>query len=126
MLDLDTQRHALDAILGRSPDVQRLIQKLGEPIEGQDEIEIAAAFHEKYIVTVRLDYDCFLRWCALAAEGKLRRGLKEYTTCSGCGGTISDERLVVNPWACFCTACQERLDREGSEAPVATRIEEFV
>ncbi|MGB7958211.1 MAG: TraR/DksA C4-type zinc finger protein [Minisyncoccia bacterium] len=126
MLNLDTQRHALGAILGRSPDVQRLIQKLGEPIEGQDEGEIASEFHEKHIVTVRLEYDCFLRWSALAAESKLRMGSEEYTTCSRCGGTISDERLTANPWACLCTLCQEQQECEGSGAPVARTIEEFV
>ena len=125
MLDLTAQRRALYTILaGQSHGPKATDSKLAEPIEGQDNLEVASEFHEKHIVVVRLDYDRFVMLCALAADGKLRAGRETYTCCSDCGGTISDERLLVNPWACFCTTCQEL--QEGSEAPVATTIEEFV
>jgi DnaK suppressor protein len=39
----------------------------------------------------------------------------EYGACEGCGGLISEERLMAVPHARFCIACKEKEDNHKSE-----------
>jgi DnaK suppressor protein len=37
-----------------------------------------------------------------------------FGTCLGCEEQIAEKRLKAVPWAAYCVACQERIDRQRS------------
>ncbi len=49
----------------------------------------------------------------LIEEAMQRLKDNEYGECLDCGDKISQERLMVKPYACYCIACKSRMEKEG-------------
>ncbi len=108
-LDLAAARASLVA------ERRRLLDELGEPIEGPGQMtygsQAAAATHvfeQQRDLALRDRSQAELRRVD-AALAKLDTGT--YGTCDGCGGPIPAERLEAIPWAATCIDCARKAGR---------------
>jgi RNA polymerase-binding protein DksA len=111
----DALRMAARATLEAERD--RLRAELSEEIESPGQMtygsQAAAATH-----VFEQQRDLALRERAqlhlAQVEGALERlDGDRFGICRRCGGPIADARLEALPWAAYCIACQQIVDREG-------------
>jgi DnaK suppressor protein len=55
------------------------------------------------------------------ALSRIARGI--YGECQHCEEAISPKRMAAVPWAAFCVACQEKIDRREIEIDESTDLE---
>lgn len=108
-VDLDAARASLLA------ERQRLLEELGEPIEGPGQMtygsQAAAATH-----VFEQQRDLALRDRSRAELQRIEAALARldggtYGTCESCGGPIAPERLQAIPWAATCIDCARKGGR---------------
>lgn len=108
-VDLDAARASLLA------ERQRLLEELGEPIEGPGQMtygsQAAAATH-----VFEQQRDLALRDRSRAELQRIEAALARldggtYDTCESCGGPIAPERLQAIPWAATCIDCARKGGR---------------
>ena len=110
--------HSLDAAAARSSleaERGRLLEELGEPIEGPGQMTYgsqAAAASEVFAQ----QRDLALRDRSRAELGRVDAALRAldagtYGTCSSCGQPIAPERLEAIPWSSTCIDCARKASR---------------
>jgi DnaK suppressor protein len=85
-----------------------------EPVP--DNLDAALLAAERESATNELKRTLLLRQIEVALE-RLQAG--KYGSCINCGQEIPENRLNAVPWAIYCIACQEVVDR------VQTRVQMF-
>lgn len=94
---------------------QRLLDELGEPIEGPGQMtygsQAAAATH-----VFEQQRDLALRDRSRAALVQVEAALRAiddgaYGRCTSCGSPIAPERLEAIPWAATCIDCARKAGR---------------
>lgn len=97
---------------------ETLLHQLGEDYQDRiltirDEEDLAQADLQEDIVIEAMK----ARKTELEAisQALWRMDRMEYGKCLDCGRWIELERLEARPWASYCLACKEKLEREGKD-----------
>jgi DnaK suppressor protein len=110
---LKTKESALQQVLRRRDGIA--VERSADP---SDEAQLAL---DRELSIHALDHDsCMLHDVRLALR-RMSEGC--YGICDACDGEISEKRLAAMPWAKYCIACQDAIDRardRDEELPVAS------
>ena len=98
---LETKESALQQVLRKRDGIA--VERSADPSdEAQFALERALSIHT-------LDHDSGLLHEIRLALRRMREG--SYGICDSCDAEISEKRLSAMPWAKYCIACQEDIDR---------------
>ena len=92
-----------------------LVQKLQgndlsiDDAETPDPVDLAVRNYSKNVMLAVSENES--RQLTLIDEAVLRIDDGEYSTCQNCEKEISPKRLQAIPWARYCIACQELVER---------------
>jgi DnaK suppressor protein len=117
MKSMNEDRFRLELEL-RAWDLRQSLRRGGQLVieripDNLDDMLLAA---ERQSATNELKRTLLLRQVEVALE-RLQAG--QYGSCINCGQEIPESRLNAVPWAIYCIACQELVDR------VQARVQKF-
>ncbi|PSH03126.1 MAG: RNA polymerase-binding protein DksA [Acidobacteria bacterium] len=103
---LETRRRTLLESVARSEEDGRAAQEVDS---AQDVADRASNSYQKEFLFARSNNDRQFVRLVEHALSHIAEGT--YGECEQCGSEINERRLEAVPWAQYCLACQERLDR---------------
>lgn len=77
--------------------------------ETPDPVDLAVSNYSKNVLLAVSENDS--RQLQMIDEALRRISDKEYGECQNCGNPIQPKRLEAIPWARYCLACQELVER---------------